>query len=59
MSRRRNEGEMTAGMVLPIFVLGGGLYLLFEKPVIFWLVYVPIMAIIIILVVQFFRNAKK
>ena len=45
--KRKNEGEMTGGMLLFIFLAGGSLYLLMKRPVIFWLVFVPLAALLI------------
>ena len=50
---------MTGGVLLFIFLVGGPLYLLFEKPVIFWLVFVPLAVLVIALTVKKLSDAKK
>ena len=59
MTVKRNEGEMTGGMLLFIFLVGGPLYLAFEKPVIFWLVFLPIAILVIALIVKKLSNTKN
>ena len=39
---------MTPGILLLVFLVGVPLYLLFEHPVIFWLIFVPIAVVSII-----------
>lgn len=38
---------MSAALVLFVFVVGGGLFLLYEHPVIFWFVALPIFLLIV------------
>lgn len=33
---------MTAGMLIFIFIVGGAVYLIFENPIVFWLIALPI-----------------
>ena len=47
---------MTGGMLLFIFLVGGPIYLLMEKPAIFWLVFVPIAALVVYLIVKSFSD---
>ena len=39
---------MSAGLVLLVFLVGVPLFLLFEHPLIFWLIFVPIAVLTII-----------
>lgn len=52
----KTGSELTPGLLFFIFVVGGGLYLLMEKPAIFWLVFIPIMVLIIMLIVKAFKR---
>lgn len=52
----KTGSEMTPGLLFYILIVGGGLYLLMEKPAIFWLVFVPIMVVIIMLIVKTFKR---
>ncbi len=52
----KTGSEMTPGLLFYILIVGGGLYLLMEKPAIFWLVFVPIMVVIIVLIVKTFKR---
>lgn len=47
---------MTAGMLLFIFIVGGALFLIFNHPVIFWLVAVPLVLCLIIGVIRWLKK---
>ncbi len=47
---------MSAGTLIAIFVIGGGLFLLMEKPVIFWLVALPIALLIIFKFIKWLKG---
>ena len=52
----KTGSELTPGLLFFILIVGGGLYLLMEKPAIFWLVFIPIMVLIIMLIVKTFNR---
>ena len=52
----KTGSELTPGLLFFILIVGGGLYLLMEKPAIFWLVFIPIMVLIIMLIVKTFKR---
>lgn len=43
---KKNESTLTGGMCIAIFFFGGGLWLLFNRPWIFWLIFVPAVILI-------------
>ena len=47
---------MTAGLVILIFLVGVPLFLFFEHPVIFWLIFVPIALIVAIKFIRWLKN---
>ena len=53
---KKNEGQMTTGILLFCLLVGLPVYLLMEKPTIFWLVFVPIAAVVIVLIVKWFKR---
>ena len=47
---------MSGGMVLALFILGGGLFLLFEHPIIFWLIALPLFLLIVGSIIHWIRK---
>lgn len=47
---------MSGGMFLFIFIVGGGLFLLFEHPIIFWLVALPLFVLIVGSIINWIRR---
>ena len=47
---------MSGGMVLALFILGGGLFLLMEHPIIFWLVALPLFLLIVGSIIHWIRK---
>lgn len=37
---------MTAGIIIYIFIVGGAVYLIFENPIVFWLIVLPIAIVV-------------
>ena len=56
MAVKRNESAMTPGILLFLLVVCVPLYLLMEKPVVFWFVFVPVAAVVVFLVVRRFKR---
>ena len=47
---------MTPGILILIFFVGIPLFLIFEHPIIFWLVFVPIAAMVVIKIITWIKK---
>lgn len=47
---------MTAGILIYIFIVGGAVYLIFENPIVFWLIALPIAILAFSKLVNWFRK---
>ncbi len=57
--KKKNESTLTGGWLLGILFFGSAFWLIFNKPVLFFLVWVPVVGLIGYMFVKWLKGGKR